>query len=292
MIRTAHALSTTGTATRSAAPPEDGLVGFVTDLVERLGGPGAGLAVALENLFPPIPSEVILPLAGFVAAQGRMSLLGAIFWTTLGSLLGALALYRIGAVLGRDRIRAIAARLPLVKLSDVDRTEAWFLRHGVKAVFFGRMIPIFRSLISVPAGVERMPLGTFALYTTLGSLIWNSAFVLAGYLLGDNWHLVEGYAGVLQKLVIVGCAVAVCWFVGSRLVRARRGGASTAGPVPPVEPAASAAEPVGPVPSRVAAEPVGPVPLRVAPDPGGRGTIYRSARPDEWPTGGHADGRP
>ncbi|OZV81722.1 hypothetical protein CA850_11230 [Micromonospora echinospora] len=291
MIRTAHALPTTGTAARSAAPPEDGLVGFVTDLVERLGGPGAGLAVALENLFPPIPSEVILPLAGFVAAQGRMSLLGAIFWTTLGSLLGALALYRIGAVLGRDRIRAIAARLPLVKLSDVDRTEAWFLRHGVKAVFFGRMIPIFRSLISVPAGVERMPLGTFALYTTLGSLIWNSAFVLAGYLLGDNWHLVEGYAGVLQKLVIVGCAVAVCWFVGSRLVRARRGGASAAGPVPPVGPAPSAADPVA-VPSRVAPEPVGPAPLRVAPDPDGRGTIYRSARPEEWPTGGHADGRP
>jgi membrane protein DedA with SNARE-associated domain len=269
MIRTAHALLTADTTTRQAAPPEDGLVGHVTDLVERLGGPGAGLAVALENLFPPIPSEVILPLAGFVAGQGRMSVASAIFWTTLGSLLGALALYQIGAVLGRDRIRAVAARLPLVKLSDVDRTEAWFLRHGVKAVFFGRMIPIFRSLISVPAGVERMPLGTFAVYTTLGSLIWNSAFVLAGYLLGENWHLVEGYVGVLQNMVILGCLVAVGWFMGSRLVRARRGGASAAEPVPSAEPA----------------------PLRVAPDPGGRGTIYRSASPDEWPAGGHSDGR-
>src|ERR1041384_4800726 len=165
----------------------DGLPGFVTGLVERLGGPGAGLAVALENLFPPIPSEVILPLAGFAAAQGRMSLVAAITWTTLGSVAGAVALYYAGVVLGRDRVRAIAARLPLIKLSDIDRTEAWFARHGAKTVFFGRMIPIFRSLISIPAGVERMPMATFLLYTTLGSLIWNSIFVMAGYLLGENW---------------------------------------------------------------------------------------------------------
>ncbi|SCL25129.1 membrane protein DedA, SNARE-associated domain [Micromonospora pallida] len=268
MISTARLPLTADPAARPAAPPEDGLVGHVTDLVERLGGPGAGLAVALENLFPPIPSEVILPLAGFVAGQGRMSVASAIFWTTLGSLLGALALYWIGAVLGRDRIRAVAARLPLVKLSDVDRTEAWFQRHGVKAVFFGRMIPIFRSLISVPAGVERMPVATFAIYTTLGSLIWNSTFVLAGYLLGDNWHLVEGYVGVLQNVVIVGCLVAAGWFVVSRVLRARRAGQAPE-PAPPVEPAS----------------------LRRAPDPGGRGTIYRSARLDGRASGGNSDGR-
>ncbi|MFE9203196.1 DedA family protein [Micromonospora sp. NPDC007230] len=209
-------------APRAAEPAGDGPVGWVTGLVERLGGPGAGLAVALENLFPPIPSEVILPLAGFTASQGRMSLPGAILWTTLGSVLGALALYRIGAALGRDRMRAIVARLPLVKLEDVDRTEAWFLRHGVKAVFFGRMIPIFRSLISIPAGVERMPVPIFLLYTTLGSLIWNSVFVLAGYLLGENWHVVETYVGTLQNVVIVVCVGAVGWFVFSRVRRARR----------------------------------------------------------------------
>ncbi|MDG4809707.1 DedA family protein [Micromonospora sp. WMMD1120] len=251
MIRTSHVVLATGTPTAAAEPPQGGMVGYVTDLVERLGGPGAGLAVALENLFPPIPSEVILPLAGFVAAQGRMSLVGAIFWTTLGSVLGALALYLIGASLGRDRMRAIAARLPLVKLSDVDRTEAWFLRHGVKAVFFGRMIPIFRSLISVPAGVERMPVSTFLIYTTLGSLIWNSTFVLAGYLLGDNWHLVEGYVGTLQKVVIVVCVAAAVWFVGSRLLRARR--------------AARDPEPAD-VEQRS---------LYGVPDPEGRGTLYR-----------------
>nr|WP_241563682.1 DedA family protein [Micromonospora costi] len=243
----------TGSLAADAEPPQGGVVGYVTDLVERLGGPGAGLAVALENLFPPIPSEVILPLAGFVAGQGRMSVVGAIFWTTLGSLLGALALYGIGATLGRDRMRAVVSRLPLVKLSDVDRTEAWFVRHGVKAVFFGRMIPIFRSLISIPAGVERMPLGIFALYTTLGSLIWNTTFVLAGYLLGDNWHLVEGYVGTLQNVVIVVCVAAVGWFVISRLRRARRA-------------AGGAEQPTGP----------GETGTMVGPDPSGRGTLYRS----------------
>ena len=255
MIRTSHAALATGTPTAAAEPPQGGIVGYVSDLVERLGGPGAGLAVALENLFPPIPSEVILPLAGFVAAQGRISLLGAIFWTTLGSVLGALALYLIGASLGRDRMRAIVARLPLVKLSDVDRTEAWFLRHGVKTVFFGRMIPIFRSLISIPAGVEKMPVTTFLLYTTLGSLIWNTTFVLAGYLLGDNWHLVEGYVGILQNVVIVACVAAVAWFVGSRVVRARR--------------TARGSE----LTDSATSEQSGPA--HGVPDPGGRGTLYR-----------------
>jgi membrane protein DedA with SNARE-associated domain len=203
-------------------PPSGGMVGFVTDLMERLGGPGAGLAVALENLFPPIPSEVILPLAGFTASQGKMSLAGAILWTTLGSVVGALALYYVGALLGRDRVRAIAAKLPLVKLSDVDRTEAWFLRHGGKAVFFGRMIPIFRSLISIPAGVERMRVGVFLLYTTLGSLIWNTIFVMTGYLLGESWPLVEEYVGAFQNIVIVVCAVAVGYFVLSRIRQNRR----------------------------------------------------------------------
>jgi len=208
----------------STPEPTGGVAGWAVDLMERLGGPGAGLAVALENLFPPLPSEVILPLAGFTASRGELSLAGALFWTTLGSVLGALALYAVGAMLGRDRARAIAVRLPLLNVSDLDRTEAWFIRHGSKAVFFGRMIPIFRSLISLPAGVERMPLGRFTLLTALGSLLWNSVFVLAGYHLGENWPLVERYAGVLQKVVIVVVACAVGYFVVSRLGRSRRRG--------------------------------------------------------------------
>ncbi len=193
--------------------------GWVTELMDRLGAPGAGLAVALENLFPPIPSEVILPLAGFAAGQGRIGLFAAIACTTLGSVAGAVVLYYVGRVLGRERVRAIAARLPLVKVADVDRTEAWFARHGVKSVFLGRMIPIFRSLISVPAGVQRMPLHTFVLFTTLGSLIWNTVFVLAGYWLGDNWHVVEAYAGAFQNAVLAACALAVGCFVVIRLRR-------------------------------------------------------------------------
>jgi membrane protein DedA with SNARE-associated domain len=201
---------------------ESGIVGWVISIMEALGAPGAGLAVALENLFPPIPSELILPLAGFTASQGDMSLVGAIVWTTLGSVAGALVLYAVGALLGRDRTRAIAARLPLVKTSDIDRTEAWFARHGAKAVFFGRMIPLFRSFISIPAGIERMSMPTFLVLTTLGSLIWNSVFVLAGYQLGENWRVVQDYVGVYQKVVVAAVLVAVAVFVAVRLRRSGR----------------------------------------------------------------------
>ncbi|PSL56859.1 membrane protein DedA with SNARE-associated domain [Saccharothrix carnea] len=194
-------------------------VSWVTDLMETLGAPGAGIAIALENLFPPLPSELFLPLAGFTASQGKMNLFAAILWTTTGSVAGALALYYLGALLGRDRIRAIARRLPLVDVSDVDRTEEWFARHGKATVFFGRMVPIFRSLISIPAGVERMPLPGFLLLTAAGSLIWNSALILAGYVLGENYHLVDQYMGIVSKVVIGLVVLAVGWFVVSRLTR-------------------------------------------------------------------------
>ncbi|MER7699695.1 MULTISPECIES: DedA family protein [unclassified Streptomyces] len=205
-----------------ASEPAGGIAGWATGLVETMGGPGAGLAIALENLFPPLPSEVILPLTGFAAGQGVISLFSALFWTTLGSVVGAVALYRIGALFGRDRMYALWERLPLVKVSDLRKTEQWFLKHGMKAVFFGRMIPIFRSLVSVPAGVERMPMPTFVLLTALGSCIWNSILVMAGYLLGDQWHLVERYVGVLSKAVLV-LVVAALVVTIARRVRARRG---------------------------------------------------------------------
>ncbi|SDN48408.1 DedA family protein [Allokutzneria albata] len=203
-------------------PEPGGITGWAIGLMEALGGPGAGLAIALENLFPPLPSEVILPLAGFTASKGSLSLVGAILWTTLGSVVGAMVLYAVGALLGRDRTRAIAAKLPLVKVADIDRTEAWFARHGVKAVFYGRMIPIFRSFISVPAGVERMRIPTFLFFTTLGSLVWNTAFVLAGYTLGENWGLVEQYAGVLSKGVAAAVVLLVIWFVVTRVAKRGR----------------------------------------------------------------------
>ncbi|WP_433221183.1 DedA family protein [Microtetraspora malaysiensis] len=196
---------------------------WLIELMESLGAPGAGLAIALENLFPPLPSEVILPLAGFTASRGEMDLVSVLLWTTAGSVGGALALYWVGALLGRERTLALAARIPLLKVSDIDKTEAWFLRHGRKTVFFGRMIPIFRSLISIPAGVERMPLGPFTLLTTVGSLIWNTIFVLAGYILGENWSLVETYVNVGTNGVIALVLLAVLVFVGVRLGERRRG---------------------------------------------------------------------
>ncbi|MBP3080052.1 DedA family protein [Streptomyces sp. CHA1] len=192
---------------------------WITGLMESLGAPGAGIAIALENLFPPIPSEVILPLAGFTAATGQMNLVAVLIWTTVGSVVGALALYWVGALLGRDRTVAIAAKIPLLKVADIEKTEAWFNKHGTKAVFFGRMLPIFRSLISVPAGIERMPLPIFLGLTTLGSAIWNTLFVMAGYLLGDNWESVTEYVSVYSKVVLAVAALAVLVFLGVRVFR-------------------------------------------------------------------------
>jgi membrane protein DedA with SNARE-associated domain len=201
--------------------PTGGLAGLAVDLMDSLGGPGAALLVGLDNLFPPVPSELVLPLAGFAASQGTMSLWAALFWTTLGSVLGAVVVYYLGAWLGRDRVRALIVRVPLMKATDFDRAEQWFARHGSRAVFLGRMVPIFRSVISLPAGVERMPVGRFLFLTTLGSLIWNAAFVVAGYQLGANWQVVDEYAGVFQKIVIGLVVLAVAVFVAVR-VRDRR----------------------------------------------------------------------
>ncbi|HEY1095288.1 MAG TPA: VTT domain-containing protein, partial [Glycomyces sp.] len=140
-----------------------------------------------------------------------------------GSVVGALALYLLGALFGRDRVIAAAARLPLVKVADVERTEAWFVRHGTKAVFFGRFVPIFRSLISIPAGVERMRLPVFLALTAAGSLIWNTAFIAGGYALGARWHEVTDVVGLYSKVILAAVAVAALAFVAVRLLRAGRG---------------------------------------------------------------------
>ncbi|MER1995615.1 MAG: DedA family protein [Arthrobacter sp.] len=199
-----------------------GVAQWAVDIMEAIGAPGAGLAIALENLFPPLPSEVILPLAGFAASQGNFSIVEALIWTTLGSVLGAWALYGLGAWLGRDRMRTIVEKVPLVDIEDVDKVEAWFLKHGYKAVFFGRMIPIFRSLISIPAGIEKMPVLKFLALTTAGSLIWNSIFVFSGYFLGESWHIVEEYAGIFQKIVIAAVVIGGIWYLVSKIRSYRR----------------------------------------------------------------------
>ena len=169
----------------AAASDEGGITGFLLDLVDKLGPVGVGLSILAETVIPPIPSEAVLGLAGVLINDGRMNIVPVILFATLGSLLGAIFFYYVGRALGPRRSHAFLDRLPLVETEDVDKTFAWFERHGRSAVFFGRMVPIVRSFISVPAGVVRMPLGQFLLFTAGGSLIWNTVLISLGVAAGD-----------------------------------------------------------------------------------------------------------
>jgi membrane protein DedA with SNARE-associated domain len=174
------------------------LSGWVADVIESLGYWGLALLVALESMFPPIPSEIVLPLAGFLTGQGRMNYFLAVGAATAGSVTGALVLYGVGSYFGEHRVRAIVrsrGRWLGFKEEDVDKADEWFDKNGGIAVMTGRVIPIVRSLISIPAGLRRMALPRFVLYTMLGSLIWNSLLIGAGWILGDNWEQVEHYVG-------------------------------------------------------------------------------------------------
>ena len=195
----------------------DGLAGFMIDLMETLGLLGVAIAVGLDNLFPPIPSEIVLPMAGLAASQGTFTLAGALFATTAGSVIGAMMMYWVGRGFGRDRTAWLFSVIPLLRISDLEKTEEWFDKHGPKAVFFGRMVPIFRSIISVPAGVEKMGQVQFLVLTTAGSLIWSSILVMAGYQLGENWHVIEPYADWFQRLVILAVLLVIGTFVVVRI---------------------------------------------------------------------------
>ena len=190
-----------------------GLAGWVLDVIDAMGAVGVAALVALENLFPPLPSEVVLPLAGFLAGQGKLSLAAVLVAATVGSVVGALVLYWAGAALGRDRMRRIADRLPLMDADDVDRAQGWFDRHGRSAVLVGRLVPGVRSLVSIPAGIARMPLLPFVGYTTLGSAAYNAVLVLLGHQLGSRWTSVEKYSDPINYgvygLIVVGVLVAV-----------------------------------------------------------------------------------
>lgn len=206
------------------------IVHAVVSLVGALGAPGVGIAVAAENLFPPIPSEVILPSAGFAAASGSMGLVSAIVWATIGSVAGALSLYALGAWFGRARFYSLASKIPFVKETDIERAEAWFVRRGPLAVLLGRVVPVVRSLISIPAGIERMKLLPFTVYTAIGSGLWNSVLIGAGYVLGANWEIVEEWISRYQLIVfgLAGIALVV-WVVRKRTVRRPRESAVKAG---------------------------------------------------------------
>lgn len=214
------------------------IVEWITNLMQAIGGPGVFLAVLLENVFPPIPSEVILPLAGFTAAgpDAPYGVVAAIIWATAGSVLGAALLYWIGLAVGAARLRWIADRMPLVDSRDVDNAIDWFNRHGSAAVFFGRLVPGVRSLISIPAGIDQMPLLKFGLYTTLGSTIWNTVLVVAGYVLGDNWHAVtdwmDRFSNVVYAIILLALVAVVVWLVRRAVLRSRE--ARTAEAIPPL----------------------------------------------------------
>lgn len=198
----------------------DWLAEWVTGVIEALGYPGLTVLVALENVFPPIPSEVILPLAGFMTGQNRFSFPLVLLASTLGSIIGALVLYGIGAAAGQARINRLVATYghwALLTPHDLARSEAWFDRYGPIAVFVGRLVPIIRSLVSIPAGYRRMPLVQFVPLTAFGSVIWNGALISLGWALGDNWHTIEGYIGWLQYLVIAVVAFLVLRFIWQRL---------------------------------------------------------------------------
>jgi membrane protein DedA with SNARE-associated domain len=202
----------------------EGLIDWVIGVVEGLGYIGVAALVALENLFPPIPSEVVLPLAGFVAATGEATLLGMLVAATIGSVFGALVLYGIAAAIGPARLRRLVNRYGgwfRVDEADLDRTEAWFDRRATVAVLMCRCIPLIRSLISIPAGFRRMPLAPFLVFTVLGSLVWNVILIGSGYLLGEQWERVEAPLDLLQKVVLAVIIAALLWFVWARFVRPR-----------------------------------------------------------------------
>jgi membrane protein DedA with SNARE-associated domain len=195
------------------------LADWVTEIIDSLGYLGVALLVALESVFPPIPSEIVLPFAGFVASDGEASLLGMTVAATIGSLIGALILYGVSAWVGPDRVGQIVIRYGRwlrITTDDVINAERWFDRYSARAVLMCRCIPLIRSLISIPAGFRRMPLGQFVVFTTIGSAVWNSALIGAGYLLRSRWHDVEPILSWFQYIVVAVIVVVSVWFVWSR----------------------------------------------------------------------------
>lgn len=196
---------------------------WVVGVLEALGAPGIALLIALENVFPPIPSEVVLGFAGFSASRGGVGLTAAWVSATVGSLVGAWVLYGVGALVGPERLHELAARrwFVLFTTSDLARGERFFDRHGGKVVLLARVVPLLRSVVSVPAGLTGMPLVRFSLLTALGSGVWNALFLYLGYRLGERWEQAAQYLEPVGVAVVV---LLTAWVLRSvvRTVRRRR----------------------------------------------------------------------
>ncbi len=201
------------------------VVEWVLGIILTLGYAGVVLLVALDNVFPPIPSEAILPLAGVVSGQGHLWLPGVIAAATVGSVAGALPLYGLGFWLGEERLRRLIrerGRWVLLCEADLDKAQAWFDRHGPEAVLIGRLFPVARSLISVPAGLQHMALWKFSLYTVIGTALFDGALIGLGWWLGSQWEQVEQYASWFEYAALALMAGLVGRFIWKRV---RGGGA-------------------------------------------------------------------
>lgn len=178
---------------------------WITEMVYSTGYFGIVLLMFIENVFPPIPSELIMPLAGFMVTKNQLTLVGVIIAGTVGSVLGALPIYYLGQKLGEKRLKEFAenhGRWFAFSGEDIERSQKWFEKHGGKAVFICRLVPGLRSLISFPAGVNSMPLVGFLLYSTLGMLVWTSFLALSGYILASNFTQVEKYLDPFTYVVL------------------------------------------------------------------------------------------
>lgn len=189
---------------------------WIAGLVESGGYLAIVALVFLENVFPPIPSELILPLAGSVAGRGEINLVGAIIAATIGSIAGALSWYRVGWWLGLERLKSWAAkhgRWITLAPGEIERADAWFDRHSGKSVLLGRLIPTLRTLISVPAGISGMTMRRFLLFSTLGTAAWSALLIGAGYLLGEQYESVGSWLNPVSNLVAAGLALWYAWRV-------------------------------------------------------------------------------
>ncbi|WP_372833458.1 DedA family protein [Puniceibacterium confluentis] len=186
----------------------------ITNGLSALGSLGVALLMLLENVFPPIPSELVMPFAGYLSAKGQLSFVAIILMGTLGSVGGAALWYWVGRWTNEDRLRRFISaygRWLTLTNTDLDRALAWFRRHGAGAVFFGRMVPGVRTLISVPAGLTRMPMLPFLLYSAVGSLLWTTALALAGYLLRSHFDRVADWLNPITNGILLLLLAVYLW---------------------------------------------------------------------------------
>lgn len=194
------------------------MLDFVTSIVEKTGYAGVFLLMLAENVFPPFPSEVIMPLAGFTAARGQLNIVGVAIAGTAGSLLGALLWYYVGLRIGLERLKRWAqrhGRWMAVSPEELERATSGFRRHCGKAVLLGRLVPTVRTLISVPAGIAEMPLWRFLPYSAIGSAVWTSALAAGGYVLGSEYERVSGYLEPVTNVVFAAIALTYLYRVAT-----------------------------------------------------------------------------